>query len=423
MARLVVHPGSPSAWEINLKPGRNLVGRGAANDFTIEDASVSTSHCQIEVSPQGVFIQDLGSTNGTYVNRTPVRGSALRPGQTIHLGTVELLFASPAETSPPILAPPAPGASGGSHRCGSHPKTLARFFCHHCRHYFCELCVASRTLDGVPHKFCRGCGSECAPVQARIDRPVEIGFFARIPEAFAYPFRGGGFFMMLAGIVIFAGIKFGQLMMLFGGARGLAFGIMLQVTAGGYLFTFLQSIIYALLAGEREMPDMPAMSNFAEDILMPFLRLLGLALFCFAPAITIEIWVLMSGENSAGALVICAAVLGFIYFPMAFLAVAVLDRVLAANPLLVIPSILKVPLEYFVTLMLLGMVFVLRALGDFLLSQAIPRGMLTHSTGEMLVYLGATFFWGFMSFYLLIAGVHVLTQLYITNKARLGWLH
>src|SRR5882724_6474400 len=94
MARLVINPGSPTAWEIQLRPGINLVGRGFANDFKIDDASVSSSHCQIVVDQGHVLIRDLGSTNGTYVNRTLVKEAILQPGQTIHLGAVEMIFQS-----------------------------------------------------------------------------------------------------------------------------------------------------------------------------------------------------------------------------------------------------------------------------------------------------------------------------------------
>ena len=74
MNRIVVNPGTPQAWEIQLKQGTNSLGRAAHNDFPIEDLSVSGSHCQIIVSDEGVKIKDLGSTNGTFVNNTPING-------------------------------------------------------------------------------------------------------------------------------------------------------------------------------------------------------------------------------------------------------------------------------------------------------------------------------------------------------------
>src|SRR4051812_9058393 len=106
MPRLVVNPGSPASWAIELKPGTNSVGRGFANDFKIEDPSVSGSHCQIVVDSENAIIKDLGSTNGTFINRAPIKEAALHPGQTVHLGGVELLF----QTDAPTYAAPAPAA-------------------------------------------------------------------------------------------------------------------------------------------------------------------------------------------------------------------------------------------------------------------------------------------------------------------------
>src|SRR5947209_4943278 len=92
MPKLVVKPGSPASWAIDLKSGTNSLGRGFANDFRIEDPSVSGSHCQILLTNGATFIRDLGSTNGTFINGRPIKEAYLQPGQTLHLGGVELLF-------------------------------------------------------------------------------------------------------------------------------------------------------------------------------------------------------------------------------------------------------------------------------------------------------------------------------------------
>ncbi len=97
--RMVINPSKPNAWEIRLKQGTNSFGRGPGNDFKLDDPSVSISHCQIVVSGDSVMLKDLGSTNGTYVNRTRVVIAPLQPGYQIHLGTVEMLF--DAEPPPP----------------------------------------------------------------------------------------------------------------------------------------------------------------------------------------------------------------------------------------------------------------------------------------------------------------------------------
>ena len=88
MSRLIINPNTTSAWEVQLKPGTNLLGRGFANDFKIDNLSVSSSHCQIVLEGGRVVIKDLGSTNRTFVNRSAVTEATLQPGQTIHLGSV-----------------------------------------------------------------------------------------------------------------------------------------------------------------------------------------------------------------------------------------------------------------------------------------------------------------------------------------------
>ena len=68
MPRLIVAPGTPEARQIPLNEGVHRIGRSSANDVTIEDGSVSGSHCQLIISQGGIRIRDVGSTNGTFVN-------------------------------------------------------------------------------------------------------------------------------------------------------------------------------------------------------------------------------------------------------------------------------------------------------------------------------------------------------------------
>ena len=449
MARLVVNPGTANAWEIELKPGTNLLGRGFANDFKIDHPSVSGSHCQIVLQGDSAVIKDLGSTNGTFVNRAPVQESALAAGQTVHLGGVEMLFqpdfislSTATRTAPAVLEetpPPLPPMAGGipvsgSQFCKSHQKTPARYFCNKCRHAFCELCVTSR----AGHKFCRHCGLECATLQVQAAwRPNSKGFFARLPGAFAYPVRGSGLLVLIVATLIFAALKFGA--NVFGGGfismfalfrlsvrAGLAWSwwsLMLQVFVLGYLFSYMQAVIHSTAVGDNEMPALPTMTNFWEDILLPCLQLIALTLICFLPAIAVG-WMLVSSEDPGqlGKVFIGTLIFGGVYFPMAFLAVAMLDSVVAANPLQVLPSIGKVPLEYLVTLVLLAILVVLRGLGDTLLPMLFPRGLTTHSVPKMLAMFGAQSFWSLASLYLLTVSMHILGLLYVTKKEKLGWL-
>ena len=48
------------------------IGRGRHNDFVIHDRNVSQNHCIIGLEIDGVYLKDLGSKNGTFVNNTVV---------------------------------------------------------------------------------------------------------------------------------------------------------------------------------------------------------------------------------------------------------------------------------------------------------------------------------------------------------------
>ena len=92
MARLIVNAGTPQAREFVLKEGVNCIGRGETNDFTINDPSVSGSHCLVIVLNGTVRLQDNGSTNGTFVNGARVSEVELKGSQHIQLGGVPLMF-------------------------------------------------------------------------------------------------------------------------------------------------------------------------------------------------------------------------------------------------------------------------------------------------------------------------------------------
>jgi hypothetical protein len=119
--RLIVNPGTPQAWEIELQPGVNRIGRTDDNDFPINHTSLSSHHCEITVTEQGVMLKDLGSTNGTFVERVPVTELQLQSGHQLQLGAVNMVYESteplhlpdpvnqPAEGARIVLANPGPG--------------------------------------------------------------------------------------------------------------------------------------------------------------------------------------------------------------------------------------------------------------------------------------------------------------------------
>lgn len=68
------------------------LGRGLSNDIILEDTRVSRHHAQLRYKARRFWLTDLGSTNGTFVNGERVSETALRDGDIVSLGGLELTF-------------------------------------------------------------------------------------------------------------------------------------------------------------------------------------------------------------------------------------------------------------------------------------------------------------------------------------------
>jgi pSer/pThr/pTyr-binding forkhead associated (FHA) protein len=79
-------------YTFRLMPGAiKTLGRATRADFVVEAPLVSRFHCRFTVSPDGVLeIEDLQSTNGTFVNDERVMRLALKPGDRVRAGRVAL---------------------------------------------------------------------------------------------------------------------------------------------------------------------------------------------------------------------------------------------------------------------------------------------------------------------------------------------
>jgi hypothetical protein len=94
--RLVVVGGSvlPSGEQYELDSAALTVGRSGENDIPIEgDEFASARHARIEPRRDGVWVHDLGSTNGTHVNGVRIdRPRKLVTGDVVRVGETELRF-------------------------------------------------------------------------------------------------------------------------------------------------------------------------------------------------------------------------------------------------------------------------------------------------------------------------------------------
>lgn len=64
---LAILSGPLAGQVIPIQKRVTLIGR-AYGDIMLQDSEVSRKHCQVEIRPEGAYLTDLGSTNGTYVD-------------------------------------------------------------------------------------------------------------------------------------------------------------------------------------------------------------------------------------------------------------------------------------------------------------------------------------------------------------------
>ncbi len=95
---LMIQRGPQKGQEWNLNKDVISVGRDITNDISINDQQVSRRHArfvrQPELGPTSFLIEDLGSSNGTFVNQEPLtEPRALKHGDIIELGeTISLIY-------------------------------------------------------------------------------------------------------------------------------------------------------------------------------------------------------------------------------------------------------------------------------------------------------------------------------------------
>jgi hypothetical protein len=116
---------APQAYQLVMRTGPNpgkvfelgkneiFIGRDANNDIVINDAEVSRKHARLLMTAGGYVLEDLGSTNGSFVNGQRLMGPhVLRPGETVMLGenvslTLEVSY-DPDATMAAGVAPAGP---------------------------------------------------------------------------------------------------------------------------------------------------------------------------------------------------------------------------------------------------------------------------------------------------------------------------
>lgn len=90
---LTVISGGKDERVCTLPPGQvTVIGRGADADLTLEDPRISRRHARITTNSKGVpVLEDLGSSNGTFVNGSRIQRQELKEGDTLQFGSAAIL--------------------------------------------------------------------------------------------------------------------------------------------------------------------------------------------------------------------------------------------------------------------------------------------------------------------------------------------
>lgn len=95
-AKLTLSLNGATISEHDLDKESISIGRKPDNDITVDNLAVSGRHCQIITILNDSFLEDLNSTNGTYVNGTLVKKHALKDGDIIGIGKHQIKYSNDA---------------------------------------------------------------------------------------------------------------------------------------------------------------------------------------------------------------------------------------------------------------------------------------------------------------------------------------
>ncbi|MCC7537674.1 MAG: DUF4013 domain-containing protein [Deltaproteobacteria bacterium] len=334
--------------------------------------------------------------------------------------------------------------------CAIHPDIAADRVCARCAAYACSDCALVRTIRDRQYEACPSCRGmlvgvgarglvadalplpdlesaratplpppqpaqvvgprwpapqeqsgvnriEGGSVGAHVERSATL--FALLPSALAYPLQGPGIFVIVTGTVFTWVI--GLL------SRAPLVGIIAAIFGAGYLAAYTLKVIEASAHGEKHLPPYPDFSDFWEDLLAPLMRVLSASFVSFALPCGLAAFAVVKGGASP-MLIVVAAALGLLYFPMALVAVAVRRTFFAASPHIVLRMIVAAPLEYGIACALVGALIGIRVAVHLTLAVVIP--ILGFFVGDL------------VAFYLLLVELRVLGLIYHVGRARLDWL-
>jgi pSer/pThr/pTyr-binding forkhead associated (FHA) protein len=92
MPKMIVSIDGVVIKEVQLTKDRTTVGRRPYNDIVIDNLAVSGEHAVLQMMGSEVYLEDLNSTNGSYVNGKAVKKQLLQNNDTVEIGKYKIKF-------------------------------------------------------------------------------------------------------------------------------------------------------------------------------------------------------------------------------------------------------------------------------------------------------------------------------------------
>ncbi|MCA0242739.1 MAG: FHA domain-containing protein [Proteobacteria bacterium] len=139
MGKLVVSLDGVVIKEVQITKDKTTLGRRPYNDIVIDNLAVSGEHAVLQMVGADVFIEDLNSTNGTYINGKAIKKQLLTHNDTVEIGKYKIkylvdegadyektMIMRPGTAPPAFSAPagPAPAMSSPASGMPSQPAVI-----------------------------------------------------------------------------------------------------------------------------------------------------------------------------------------------------------------------------------------------------------------------------------------------------------
>ena len=135
MPKMIVSIDGVVIKEVQLSKDRTTLGRRPYNDIVIDNLAVSGEHAVLLMTGNEVYLEDLNSTNGTYVNGKAVKKQLLQNSDTVEIGKYKIKYINETASAgfektmifkPGAVGMPAPGAAQPGAAAPARPPDAAQ---------------------------------------------------------------------------------------------------------------------------------------------------------------------------------------------------------------------------------------------------------------------------------------------------------